>query len=293
MTIDSIKKHFLSHQTLWMSGIIGIWLTLNGVVLTTNYLLEARAKNEVLTTWEPITWEVSSIVAMIMVATLIYAILPNFLSNRSIKFKIITHTLVTLPFSAIHIAGMVSLRELVYWLMASDYQFGDWWIGFIYEYRKDLITYISLVFAYHAYHTIVLRLQGEAKYVPKGEHEDKSEAKDPKPEQLLVKKLGKEFLISIHDIEWVEAAGNYANLHVKDHVYPMRITMNNLEVLLPNKSYFRIHRSTIINLNEVKHIEALDTGDHLLTLNNGQSLNFSRRYRESFKDALKHLSGTP
>jgi DNA-binding LytR/AlgR family response regulator len=123
---------------------------------------------------------------------------------------------------------------------------------------------------------------GEAKYVQLGESDQTQSPTDG----LLVKKLGKEFLISVSDIDWSAASGNYANLHVQDRVYPMRITMNRIQELLPANQFFRIHRSSIVNLQYVAHIESQDSGDHLVTLLSGKKLGFSRRYRSILK---KHL----
>jgi len=97
--------------------------------------------------------------------------------------------------------------------------------------------------------------------------------------------LGREFLIQTNDIEWIEASGNYANLHIKDSVYPMRITMDKLEKLLPS-NFTRIHRSTIVNLEQIQEIQALDTGDYEVRLHNQMKLTLSRRYRENFKTLL-------
>jgi len=52
---------------------------------------------------------------------------------------------------------------------------------------------------------------------------------------LLVKKLGKEFLIKTKNIEWVEACGNYVNLHIANEIYPMRTTMT--EFILKSRRY--------------------------------------------------------
>ncbi len=284
MNTDILKKYFLAHQALWVISAVCVWLSLNILVLSTNYLMEARAQKLAVEIWQPFTWQLSSALTLLPLAAALIALMRRTFISYSIKQQIAFHVALTLPFSAIHVAGMVGLREWVYWLKGSDYQFGDWAFGFLYEYRKDFMTYISVVFLFHAYSTIVLRLQGEAKYVQTGEDEKETH----EPEQFLVKKFGKEFLISIHDIEWVEASGNYANLHVNASVYPMRITMTKLEALLPQKQFFRIHRSYIVNLKHVKHIEPQDSGDHLLTLKSEISLNFSRRYREGFKEALNY-----
>lgn len=286
MNTDILKKHFLAHQTLWVISTAFLWLSLNVLVLSTNYLMEANTQNRAVEMWQPFTWQISSALIILPLALTLFSLMRRFICDYSIKRQIVFHLVLTLPFSALHVTGMVGIREWVYWLMGSNYQFGNWALGYLYEYRKDFMTYLSLVFLYHAYTAIVLRLRGEAQYVQTGEGQEKKEM--PPPEQLLVKKLGKEFLISIHDIEWVEASGNYANLYVDARIYPMRITMTKLEVLLPKKEFFRIHRSYIVNLKQVKHIEPQDSGDHLLTLKSGTALNFSRRYRESFKDALNY-----
>ncbi len=287
MNSDYIKKHFLTHQILWVAIGLSLWLGLNVVVLSTNYLMEARANNQSMTIWEPFTWEISSVLVMFLLAAVLFALMRTVLCRFTIKQQLLIHVLITLPFSALHIIGMVSIREVVYLFMGGDYQFGGWLNGLIYEYRKDFMTYCSLVFVFHAYQIFVLRLQGEAKYVHTGE----TSVANLYPKQLLVKKLGKEFLVPVDSIEWVEASGNYANIHIDNSVYPMRITMSKLEALLPSAQFFRIHRSTIVNLNHVKHIEPVDSGDHLLTLVNGVALNFSRRYREQFKVALNYSSG--
>jgi len=62
----------------------------------------------------------------------------------------------------------------------------------------------------------------------------------------------------------------------------MRITMEKLEKLLPS-NFIRIHRSTIVNLEQIQEIQALDTGDYEVTLRNQIKLTLSRRYRDEFK----------
>lgn len=162
--------------------------------------------------------------------------------------------------------------------------FGNVPVEFFYEYRKDAQAYLTLALVIAGYRFIVRRLQGEASYLA-----DSAESANPEPElppeRLLIKKLGREFLIQTADIEWIEAAGNYANLHIKGTVYPMRITMDKLEKLLPD-NFIRIHRSTIANLGQIREIQALDTGDYQVTLLDQKSLTLSRRYRDEFKALL-------
>ena len=54
-----------------------------------------------------------------------------------------------------------------------------------------------------------------------------------RPERFLVRKLGKEFLLSANEVEWLQASGNYMNLHVRGRAYPLRSTM---AVIEPNST---------------------------------------------------------
>jgi len=283
---ERLKHHFLNHQWFWASLLIGLWLVTNVGVLTTTVLMEAHSRGHNLPFWEPFCWEVTSIVMIVLLIILIRIVTSRHIEPRPWLQQVFIHLLLTLPFSIIHITGMMALRKLWYWLAGADYHpFSEgWFFVFVYEYRKDFLSYFIILFVLYGYRMMVLRLRGEASYVPTGEQ---TPAADDHPDTLLVKKLGKEFLIKTETIDWVEAAGNYANLHVGAATYPMRITMARLEKLLPDKTFVRIHRSSIVNLNQVDHIEPQDAGDHLLTLKNGRQLNFSRRYREAFKEVLQ------
>ncbi|HEY7883852.1 MAG TPA: LytTR family DNA-binding domain-containing protein, partial [Cellvibrionaceae bacterium] len=139
------------------------------------------------------------------------------------------------------------------------------------------MTYLILLAVISCYRFIVRRLQGEASYMDESDVSSR-----PLPDRLLVKKLGKEFLIAVADISRIEASGNYANLYVGDSVYPMRITMTALEARLPNH-FCRVHRSGIINIHRIDHIEPLDSGDYTISLRDGTQMSLSRRYRDNCK----------
>ena len=233
--------------------------------------------------WEPIVWESSSQIAA---ALLIYMIVGfdrklSFLRSKLVV-KVLAHAIFSIIYSICHVLGMVLIRKITYVLVGKNYNFGDWPSELIYEYTKDGYTYVWMVGVIYAYRFIITRLRGEAKAIAFGEDQKIPD----RPERLLVKKIGKEFIIKIEDIEWIEACGNYMNLHIARHVYPLRETMSNMEGKLNPKHFARIHRSTIVNLDFVKEIQASDSGDYDLTLSTGKSLKLSRRYREHVKANL-------
>ena len=110
------------------------------------------------------------------------------------------------------------------------------------------------------------RLQGEANPVAQSEDENISQSFD----RLLVKKLGKEFIIKIEDVEWLESAGNYVNLYSKGRIYPTRATLSNLINQITDKGFCRIHRSHAINLDCLESITPLSSGDSEVNLTNGK-----------------------
>jgi hypothetical protein len=277
-------NYFLSHQRLWGIVLLVSWFCINVVVLATSHVMEYQRMGKTLALWEPFCWEISSCLILLLLIPLGLWLNDRWLARLEFKQWLAAHVLATLPFSVLHVAGMVGIRQLWYRLMDSYYQFGNLPVEFFYEYRKDAQAYLTLALVIAGYRFIVRRLQGEASYLADSAESETIEPELP-PERLLIKKLGREFLIQTNDIEWIEASGNYANLHIKDSVYPMRITMDKLEKLLPS-NFTRIHRSTIVNLEQIQEIQALDTGDYEVRLHNQMKLTLSRRYRENFKTLL-------
>lgn len=280
---------FVKHQRLWGALFLLAWFSINILVLATTQLMEFQREGKTIPFWEPLSWEVSSAMMILLLIPLGIFIHDRWLVALSFKQKILFHFLLTLPFSVVHILGMVAIRHAWYGLMNEEYFFGNWSTEFLYEYRKDAQTYLTVLIVIFGYRLIVRRLQGEASVIQEGEEQAEIEAANniasSKPERLLIKKLGREFLIQVQDIEWIEASGNYANLHIKDAVYPMRITMEKLEKLLPG-NFVRIHRSTIVDMQQVKEVIPQDSGDYQIKLQQGKELTLSRRYRDSFKARL-------
>lgn len=276
-------KKFEKHQRLfevlfWVSSAAtSAWVNAASVIADYKRISEPIAR------WEPWTWELSSqgvILALIPLVIWFNRRLPLY-PARFVP-NVFYHLLFSTVFTFLHVAGMVATRKIVYTFMERSYEFGNWMSEFVYEYRKDVFDYIWILVIIYAYRFIVSRLRGEAHVIPTGEDTPEPEY----PERLLIKKLGKEFIIRVEDIDWVEAAGNYMNLHVGDRVYPLRETMNGLERRLDKKQFLRIHRSNIVNMDRIGEIIPLESGDCRVRMQNGHELNLSRRYRERVRDHL-------
>ncbi len=84
-------------------------------------------------------------------------------------------------------------------------------------------------------------------------------------------------------LEWVLAWGNYVNLRLCAHDYPLRATMASIEARLDPARFVRVHRSYIVNLDFVQEIEPLDSGDARARMRDGGQVPGSRRYRDSLR----------
>lgn len=97
--------------------------------------------------------------------------------------------------------------------------------------------------------------------------------------KIMIKEDGKFFLHNPLDINWIEASGNYVKIVTTDDNYLVRETMKNFEKKLDSKVFFRIHRSTIVNIKKVKFIEPWFHGDYKIKMTDGTEFNMSRKYK--------------
>lgn len=102
-------------------------------------------------------------------------------------------------------------------------------------------------------------------------------------ERLPVLENGRIVFVKTKEIDWIEANGNYAQLHVGPRTYEIRETLNALERKLRPRDFLRIHRSTIVNVHLIKEIQPWFHGYHLVLLQNGKELRLSRYQGEIAK----------
>jgi two-component system LytT family response regulator len=106
-------------------------------------------------------------------------------------------------------------------------------------------------------------------------------------DRIPVKSSGRVVLVKVTDIDWIEAADNYVNLHAGKEAHLHRETMTSLEQKLPPTKFLRISRSAMVNVDRIKELQPMFHGDYTVILHNGTKLTLSRGYRE----ALNHLLG--
>ncbi|HEX7329919.1 MAG TPA: LytTR family DNA-binding domain-containing protein [Pyrinomonadaceae bacterium] len=105
--------------------------------------------------------------------------------------------------------------------------------------------------------------------------------------RLMIKDSGRVRLLKVDDIDFVEADGNYAKLHVGRATHLLREKMNDLEGRLDPARFVRIHRSIIVNLDRIKEMHPHFNGDYIVVLEDGRQLKMSRTRREHLEARLK------
>ncbi len=91
---------------------------------------------------------------------------------------------------------------------------------------------------------------------------------------------GKTSFIPVKEVDWIEAAGNYLVLHAGRENHLLRETLNGLETKLPPKTFARVNRSALVNLERIKELEPSGPDTHVLTLRSGVKLPVTRSVRE-------------
>jgi two-component system, LytTR family, response regulator len=110
-------------------------------------------------------------------------------------------------------------------------------------------------------------------------------------QRLVVKGRGQVLFVNVADVDWVEAAGYYACVHVGSDTHIIRRTLSELERDLGEERFIRIHRSIIVNLERIRGLELQDGGDYEVVLKTRARLRLSRRFRRALQDRLGLLSG--
>jgi two-component system LytT family response regulator len=100
-------------------------------------------------------------------------------------------------------------------------------------------------------------------------------------EKLInVKDRGQIFRVDVASIERIDAAGDYMCIYTADNSLILRETMKDLEKRLDPRTFQRVHRSTIVNLDQVRQVKPHTNGECFLVLESGAQVKVSRSYRD-------------
>jgi len=98
--------------------------------------------------------------------------------------------------------------------------------------------------------------------------------------RFMIKSSSRVVLIKANEVDWIESAANYALLHVGDKTHLVRETMQALETKLCPRTFQRISRSAIVNLERVRELQPLGKGQYVILLTSGKQLTMTRGIRD-------------
>jgi len=101
----------------------------------------------------------------------------------------------------------------------------------------------------------------------------------PATEALRARSRGAVRIVPLADVDWIGAAGNYAEAHTGQRTVLLDESLGSLAARLPGDSFARIHRGAIVRLDRIAEVKSLGRGDAQVVLRAGETLRLSRRYR--------------
>jgi len=105
-------------------------------------------------------------------------------------------------------------------------------------------------------------------------------------DRLVVKSGGSTRLIRVTEIDWIEAAGVYVNLHIAGQQLLYRASLQELSERLDPRRFVRVHRSAIVNIESILQLEPISHGEFDVVLKNGARTRVSRNFRVQLENRL-------
>lgn len=223
---------------------------------------------------EPVLWEATSFLSITALAPLIGLAIrrrpPQ--EDNLLRFGLM-HLAFTVVFAALHVTAIFVMRESAYWAVGAHYGFfeeGGVLGTFIYEWRKDILSYAAIAVVYWWF-------QRQAERPP---------PQRPGDERIEIREGATAVFLAPRDLISVEAAGNYITFNTAARNYLVRGTLASWEARLTSNGFVRVHRSRLVNRARISTMRPTPAGDLEITLDDGRTLLGSRRYRAA-------LDGSP
>jgi two-component system LytT family response regulator len=101
--------------------------------------------------------------------------------------------------------------------------------------------------------------------------------------RFAVKSSGRIYFVPVDEIDWIDASGKYVHLHAGEEEHLLRAAIGQIESELDPSLFARIHRSTIVNIKQIKELQPLFHGEYAVVLKDGTELTLSRGYRRKLR----------
>ncbi len=148
-------------------------------------------------------------------------------------------------------------------------------------YFQGALRLILLFLVWAALYLYLARRFGHAYYMIGQQVAANSAGKHLKAERQRILSF-----IPLDDILFIQSADDYVAVRTAAHEFLRRDTLKALEHRLDPSRFARIHRSTIVNLEQISELEIQAKGDFTLILRGGQRIKGSRRYKSDLETRL-------
>jgi hypothetical protein len=223
----------------------------------------------------PLFWEMSSIVTIILLAPVLFIAVRRMRHASGWLLRIGLAVAGIIAFSALHIAGMVGLRKIAMLLVGGSYDFRFSVATLIYEFRKDVITCLLI-----GGPLWLIDSRREAQQARSVVTTARAGSPPAAPHMVWLRDGSTRIRIEPRDILWISSAGNYVEYRLADGIsHLVRGTLAAEEARLTQFNIVRVHRTRLVNLARVSGLKTGANGDFELTLDTGQVVSCSRRYR--------------
>jgi len=259
-------------------AIAAAWMLVQGIVNGLSVASDVARRGLPIDPAEPWIWEMTSVGSLFVCFWgLLIADEALRARLRSGWARLAAYAVASLVFCAAHVAMMLPLRHLAYRLAGWTYDFGPWGDGVLYEYRKDVLTFIVMLVGIAIWRRLAARPTGPV--VEPAQAAMPASAEPAGAPTFLVRTPQGDLLIRADEIDWVEAQGNYVALHVQDQVRLMRQTLADMQTRLAAHGFIRTHRRALVNRERMQAILTPDLGEPGVRLSSGQvaPLSESRR----------------
>jgi hypothetical protein len=248
-----------------------------GIVNALSAAQDAAWRGGVYDARTPLFWELTSIVTIILVAPVLFVAVRRMRHARGWLLRTGLAVAAIIAFSSLHIAGMVGIRKIVMLLAGGSYDFRFSVATVIYEFRKDVITCLLI--------GGTLWLIDNRREAQQSRSAGTSARADPPstaPQMIWLRDGSTHIRIEPRDILWISSAGNYVEYSLADgNNHLVRGTLAAEEARLTQFCIVRVHRTRLVNLTRVSGLRTGANGDFELTLDAGQAISGSRRYRSA------------
>jgi DNA-binding LytR/AlgR family response regulator len=151
-------------------------------------------------------------------------------------------------------------------------------------FELEVKDYLLKPFSFERFYKSVLRLYQEQSLRQQPEKKEMEREQKSEAQYIFLKVGHRIQKVATADILFVEGMKDYLKIHTADEKIMTLLNFAKLEELLPSKDFARVHRSFLVAIDKIEHIEK-----NRIRIR-GQVIPISDTYAEAFYKALKGYS---